>query len=200
MLKQIIVFSIGCAATFVLADTPRQLDFTEVQPYEPKEYLEFIQYSCSMHCYMDWQTSAVSTLSAQGSNSYRPENLFDANLSTAWVEGQKDDGVGSEFILAFTESVSPKGIPLTGFELTNGYAKNSGTWAANSRIKQLAVYHNDKWVYTFNLLDTPTPQQIDFDGVPLSAGDELRFRILSVYPGNRYKDTALSELLIYGAH
>lgn len=63
----------------------------------------------------------------------------------------------------------------------------------------LAFYHNCEPVYIVELHDTQKLQNIVFETVWLKYGDQVKIEILDVYPGTRYKDTALSELLPMGA-
>ena len=63
---------------------------------------------------------------------YSPENLFDSDTSTAWVEGAAGYGRG-ESVLIMTNKI------ISGFSLVNGYAKSERLYTRNSRVKALDV-------------------------------------------------------------
>ena len=132
---------------------------------------------------------ASSILSPQLGNSYGVQNLFSGSGSTAWVEGQPGQGIGEWIVVEFD------GLRLVkGFEILNGYQKNSDIYAKNSRVRRLRVVFSQGDSLTFTLQDKFGPQTISLER-PVKAY-WVQFVIDEVYPGNRYADTALSRLLV----
>jgi Caspase domain len=132
---------------------------------------------------------ASSILSPQLGNSYGVQHLFSGNGSSAWVEGRPGQGIGEWVVVEFD------GHRLVrGFEVLNGYQKNSDIYAKNSRVRRLRAVFSQGESLTFNLQDKFGPQTISLDR-PIKAY-WVQFVIDEVYPGNRYTDTALSRLLV----
>lgn len=129
---------------------------------------------------------ASSVLPASKANFYEPAMMFDGNRATAWVEGDDGDGVGSTITLHFGRARS-----LVGFEIINGYDKDQRIWSANSRVREVEASTGDGQVQVITLEDVRGASRFDFDA-PVETS-WLRLKIESVYPGTKYKDTAISE-------
>lgn len=163
---------------------------------------------CSLACAYGWQTVASSHLEAQGDNRYDAGQLEDYTARTAWVEGVEGDGIGERLtytIIATGEDVEAdaEGRPVSfwGLDLVNGYAKDEATWAANGRVRELLLSINGAPAARIALVDTRLPQSVQLpDGLEVAPGDEVMLEIRAVYPGERYADTAISELVLNGAH
>ena len=130
-----------------------------------------------------------SALKADGELTYSATNAFDSDLSTAWVEGIKGSGIG-EYITVISDR--PKA--LKGFSIYAGYGKSDDIYYKNGRIKELSIWADGRWFQTFALRDVQKWQDCTFDE-PLVAYT-IDFMIESVYPGNKYEDTCLSELFL----
>jgi uncharacterized caspase-like protein len=130
---------------------------------------------------------ASSALPTSKANHYEPSMMFDGNRATAWVEAEGGDGVGESITLHFGRERS-----LTGFEIINGYDKDQKIWNANSRVEQLEARTGDGQVQVITLKDVRGASRFDFDA-PVETS-WLQLTIKSVYPGAKYKDTAISEL------
>jgi hypothetical protein len=157
---------------------------------------------CSLGCALGWTTAVSSFLPPQGSNVYDVLRIEDGRAGTAWVEGVEGDGVGERVVFTLDDAGLPRGesVPLWGFEVVNGYARDERTWRANNRVRELLLHVDGRPVQRVVLHDTMTPQHVTFDGVPVGAGSEITLEIRSVYRGDRYTDTAISELVPQGAH
>ncbi len=79
-----------------------------------------------------WVSSVLSETIRGTIVSYPPENLFDSDTSTAWVEGVEGYGRG-ESVLILTNRI------VSGISMVNGFAKSEGLYNNNSRIKELGV-------------------------------------------------------------
>ncbi len=141
---------------------------------------------------------ASSELPPQGQHTYRAQNAHDLSLRSAWVEGVDGQGTG-EYLEYVFEPESPR---ITHIKVFNGYVKSENAWKANSRVKRLDVYVNGAPFARLHLQDTraeqtfalPAPLGRRADGQEL----RLRFEIAAVYPGDRYEDTALTEIFFDG--
>jgi hypothetical protein len=134
---------------------------------------------------VDYCTS--SALPTSKSNHYDPAMMFDGNRATAWVEADQGDGIGETITLHFGAQRS-----LVGFEIINGYDKDQKIWSANARVGQLQAETGDGQVQDITLKDVRGASRFDFDA-PVETS-WLRLTIKSVYPGAKYRDTAISEL------
>lgn len=124
---------------------------------------------------------------------YNSNKAFDGDLSTAWIENNSDYGIG-EYIKCATRSES-----LSGVMIYNGYFKSDELWATNSRVKLLKIYFNNIPKYVLRLNDKMEIQYFFFPKYKLNQRSteilEIKMEILDVYAGERYKDTALSEII-----
>lgn len=161
---------------------------------------------CSLGCAYGWRTTASSHLGPQGDNRYDVAMLEDYSPRTAWVEGVEGDGIGER--LSFTilpldgeSEAAQEPVPFWGIDLVNGYAKTEATWEANGRVRELLLSINGDAVALLQLLDFRLPQSLDLpDGLEVAPGDVIALEIRGVYPGSRYADTAITEIVLHGAH
>ena len=141
---------------------------------------------------------ASSALKAQGSKSYKASNIFDEDTETAWVEGVKGHGIG-QWIEFKNVGVRQDGIwcGVGSISILNGYVKSDKAWRENGRVKRLKVYCNGKPKYIMELQNSRSLQYFGIDDLLegyTSHISKLRFEILEVYPGTKYKDTVISEI------
>lgn len=162
--------------------------------------------------------TASSTLCPQEKNNYGVKNLTDSKQTTAWVEGKEDYGIGEfiEFKMKYdvSDSMSCFGCVYHFFGkcyIQNGYCKSDMIWRANSRVKRFKLYYNDTAICFIDLMDTQRPQIINItkyfvqqhnesqnDRINIKNGDILKFEIVDVYKGEKYKDTAISTFIGQG--
>jgi len=156
---------------------------------------------CNLGCAIGWSLGATSVLADQGANTYGTGNMDDGDRNTAWVEGEKYYGIGERIIITFHGDESLKDIPFDGIEITNGYAKSQSTWEANSRVKLFKVHLNGQPHFFIKLQDSMYPQTVSWGrDFHISSGDKVELEIVEVYPGSKWKDTAISDLSLDGAH
>lgn len=137
----------------------------------------------------DQMICASSALASQGSNAYGPRNLGDGRASTAWVEGRGGQGVGEWITVAFGGARDVAGI-----DIRNGYGKSVDIFRKNSRVRELEIRFSNGSSVVETLADSPDWQYVDLS--PSGPVDWVQMRILSVYPGQKYQDTAISELKV----
>lgn len=141
--------------------------------------------------------SAVETITAssyleepQYGLSHGTANLMDGDLSTAWVESAEGQGEGEAITLKLNGTYE-----VSGFTIYAGYQKNGDIYAKNSRPARITVIFSDGSSQSMELSDINGPQKITF-GKPVNTSS-IRFVIDSVYPGNKYQDTAVSEISLF---
>jgi len=182
-----------------------------VKRFEESEDREFyndiydvVEGGCSFYCGCQiGEITASSTLPDQGSHSYAPSKIHDLTYSTAWVEGKDDYGIG-EWI---EYRLPPENPRITTMYVANGIVRNKKVWRANSRVKTLEVTVNGKPFTTFNLKDVYALQGFDVGEIGYPDRDSdlkgrepivIRFTIRDVYPGRKFKDTAITEIFFHG--
>ncbi|MCL2727160.1 MAG: hypothetical protein FWD56_02100 [Bacteroidales bacterium] len=163
---------------------------------------------CSWYCDGGpYRVTASSYLKSQNANiTYFPDNAHDLSFETAWVEGVKGQGIG-EYLTYYFKPTAPR---ITDIIIANGYVKSEKAYRDNSRVKRLKLYINDIPVAILNLEDVRQEQIFTFkpigrrsENIPWSEVEKLpdwtlKFEILEVYPGDRYEDTAISEIYFDG--
>ncbi len=166
-------------------------------------YWATIPDGCSWYCGGGpKKVTASSFLKSHGKYNYEPKNAHDFDYKTAWVEGAKGYGIG-EYLLYTFSSHSPR---ITKIQIANGYVRNKKFWENNARVKKLKMYINNKPYAILNLKDMRALQVFNFKPIGRasvsSAGDEsdwtMKFEILEVYKGVKYKDVVISEIFFDG--
>lgn len=84
-----------------------------------------------------WASSALSETLGSRVYHYPPENLFDGDRTTAWVEGIPGEGFPGEGIGETLTVLVNRAV--TGLALVNGYAKSPSLYEKNNRIRSLKL-------------------------------------------------------------
>lgn len=169
-------------------------------------YWDVIGNECSWYCGGGLDTnSASSSLTTFNGIEYSASNIHDLNYKTAWIEGAPGYGKG-EFIIFHFPPENPR---ITEIIIVNGYVKSYKAWKENSRVKALKMYVNDKLYAVLNLVDCRNEQHFEFE--PLGYSDRenfealriqpwwtLKFEIADIYEGDKYDDTAITEIYFDG--
>ncbi|MEO0641250.1 MAG: hypothetical protein AAFY70_16070, partial [Bacteroidota bacterium] len=178
--------------------------------YNPSTQLrsqEILRKKLSAWAYDD--ISASSSLSPEAT--YGPKNLIDGNMETAWVEGASGLGIGEsiEITLSF-----PKDIRA--IFILPGYTKSQKAYEENARPQKIkvAVYIGEKGKGEWREMEEISLQDRRYqtlmgDNIAALAqpimdigdvGDwnisKIRLTITAVYPGTKYDDTCISEVLL----
>ena len=138
------------------------------------------------------KVTASSTLVEKGKSEdfYSPENLVDASYKS-WVEGVDGDGIGESITIEFEKPLDN----LCSIAFRNGYG-DLKYYYTNNRVKDILVTFNDEFtvkttledkydIYYYHLYYTSEYNK------PIS---KVTFKIDSVYKGQKYSDTCLSEI------
>ena len=149
---------------------------------------------CSWYCATEpSRITSTSQLDSTRTIHYVPKNVHDFDLRTAWVEGLEDYGIGEEIEIEFKLSANLK---VTHIEIFNGYSKSEKAWKENSRVKVFSLHVNESLLGYLNLEDTYKGQRFELGSLGGDENEELvlTLRIIEVYKGDRYMDTAISEI------
>lgn len=172
-----------------------------------ENYYDILGPGCSWYCGGGLGTqTASSELKSQGQNNYSATNAHDLNYKTAWIEGVSGYGIGEYLIYNFP----PENPRITKIIIVNGYVKSDKAWKENSRVKQIKLYIDDKPFAILNLKDTKNEQIFTLDN-PIGQGERMdmkklktlpswtmKFEIMDIYKGDRYDDTAITEIYFDG--
>lgn len=135
------------------------------------------------------RVEASSTLAPAAA--YGPEKLFDARKEFAWVEGNAATaGEGETLTFRFDQPVR-----VTAIQIWDGYQRSEEHFTANARVKSFALGLGGGAMAEYTLADGSLPQKITLSA-PLE-GQVLAWRIADIFPGKKYKDLAISELLFF---
>ena len=133
--------------------------------------------------------TSSSTLKATNMADFRPTNLLDGDLGSAWTEGSDGSGVGEWVRFDFAEV-----IPLARIEIANGNQKDAEHFSGDERVKTLELQYSDGTTQVVQLLDAEGLQTIK----PKTEETQwIKFTIFSIYPSYKWEDAALSEVRVY---
>jgi len=135
------------------------------------------------------RVQSSGSLPPAGEIGYGVANLTDRNIRTAWcVKG--NTGQPAWFSLHFEQPT-----PLRALGWFGGYQKNSRIFRANARTRTIAAYADGRLLGRFGLDDQMGLQRLELAGEQASA---YKFVIEEVYPGTKYDDFCLTEILFDG--
>lgn len=172
---------------------------------EYESYWDVIGAGCSWYCGGGQDTNSATSELASATDRYAAANIHDLSYETAWVEGVPGDGIGECISFHFP----PQNPRITEIIIVNGYVMSDKTWRENSRVKQLKMYLNGEAIALLNLKDSKHEQHFKFE--PLGYSDRtdmnalrqmpwwrIDFEIMSVYKGEKFDDTAITEIFFDG--
>jgi hypothetical protein len=166
----------------------KQVVYRQVSQSERDTMIGYVWSACSNCISTDCAISASSTLMPQGNANYKPGNMQDDDPMTAWVEGASDYGVGQ-----YIETKAS--VFYNTLKICNGYQKSPKHFIENSRVKSFMLSENGVARCIINLKDEMGVQTVLLNKLVMKSNQPtLRFTILEVYPGTKFKDVAISEL------
>lgn len=157
--------------------------------------------------------AAYTITASEAQHKYPVSHLNDVDLTTAWI-ASKNRGVGATLTIDFNEPTSLHSIFILG-----AYHKNENTYTQNNRIKKIHIrliqnpgeesyddvetdlyYHQDAAFAPLLLEDFPS-QSLGYTRTAYLPELKLRrivLEIVEVYPGSKYEDTCISEIILMG--
>jgi len=203
-----------------------QIDYSATALLQQTQLQELARSGHSSGLASRTKITSSSSLAASGDLTYTPTNLTDANLKTAWCEGASGPGVGEwlELEVAPGEPLCGSGPFLSGLLMVPGYAKSTGTWTGNGRVRSVQVdrcpdspNEPDKWDTTSGQLPVDeTSLALPYAWLSLSGAQDfftaesdslskggsycVRVSLDDVAPGGGAdEDTCISELQLITA-
>jgi hypothetical protein len=139
--------------------------------------------------FAEYTATASSFLKEPDGTEHPPENLN--YWRQAWVEGAEGDGIGESITLTLKK---PANVTQVG--LFNGYTKSRELYFANNRAAQFKVSVNGGEAFKIDVPDEFLETERFWFELPKSAAPvkTIKFEISDVYPGTKYKDTAISDI------
>jgi hypothetical protein len=128
---------------------------------------------------------ASSVLPPDGAFTYGINNTLDKNLETAWNDGAAGTGAGEKLTYRFDRP-----LQLVTVRIVNGYASTPELFKENARIRA-AVLVTDSGRFPVTLPDVADRQEIT---VEFGRTASLVIEVVSVYPGMKYEDLAVTEV------
>ncbi len=171
-----------------------------------EDFWNIIGGGCSWYCGGGEDTNTASSyLKPTKLLTYEPENIHDLSYKTAWVEGVPGYGIG-EYVDYHFPPQTPR---ITTIKVINGYVKSDQVWKDNSRVKTLNMYLNGELFAILHLEDCKNEQSFHFEPIGSDERENwdlllaqpwwtIRFEIAEVYTGDRYEDTAITEIYFDG--
>lgn len=117
---------------------------------------------------------------------YSPKQVKDQDFSTAWIEAERDAGIGEYVMVNYGEE---KEIDRLG--IVPGYGRDEEIYNENNRVKKLTLEFSDGSTVEKELEDKYAMHMLEFDRRKTSS---VKVIINEVYSGSKYNDTAISEI------
>ena len=148
-----------------------------------------------------WPDSVhASTTSYYNGASHEAKEMLQGGVYTPWCS-ECGKTVGTLFTCVFNLNKRP----INSICINNGFCHTEQQWKNHGRVAKMQLIINDQIYKTYDIKDTPKQQYLDIDSIsPTMYGKKIivSFKILGVYPGNKYDDVSISQLIFnseYGA-
>jgi len=158
--------------------------------------IEEYKNGCSILCNTTWNIKASST-GRWKNDTYDVSLLNDHLIDTAWIEGVPGHGINEKITFSHFKNKEGKPVLLNGFLLYNGFQKSKDLFLKNSRVRSFVLCLNNRPMYLLKLQDVMNAQKITFPEIKLKSMDEIMLKIVDIYGGIQYQDTAISLLFPY---
>ncbi len=126
--------------------------------------------------------------------------LNDNKPSPPWTDV---GGVGARLTFRFPKKIPAEmdgEVPFYGLDVIDGDWSTEEAWKTAARVKRAKVYYNGKPIFYVLFSDTRRWQHLSFDDIMVHSGDSMTLEILEIYPGTKAAPTAISEIVLQGAH
>lgn len=128
---------------------------------------------------------------------YNPANLYDHDLSTAYVEGVDGDGIGEMVEFTFGNGWEATTYAITKIEICPGYQKSSSTFNNNSRPTRLGFYFPDGSSQIVDLGKKYGANDVITVDIDPVVANKCTMVIEDAVTGKKYKDCCISEVTFY---
>ena len=171
-----------------------------------KDYWDVFGKGCNWYC--DGgpkEIIASSYLDTSAVEKYGPKNAHDLSYKSVWIMDSEGNGIGEHITYTF-RGAAPR---ITDIIVANGFVESPEKWKNYSRVKRLKVYKDDTPFIILNLEDIRGTQVFEVE--PIGNSDRnirrillarpdwsLKFEILDVYPGLKFKNVAIAEIYFDG--
>lgn len=134
--------------------------------------------------------SASSTYPEENGISYQPDRTTDAKATSAWVEGENGGGLGSwiEYDLGADKTIAK-------VRVWGGLWYSTDYWGRANRPKELEISFSDGSRQVVTLKDEMKAQEFVLSSAVSTSS--VRLKVKSVYDGNTWPDTAISEVQLF---
>lgn len=124
-------------------------------------------------------------------HTYSPLKVIDNDFSTCWSEGNEEYGTGESITIQLDDTYS-----IDELTIWNGLCTNEDLYYKNSRLNKYTLIFSDGETISGELNDGWDNRRnvITFSESKITSS--LTIVIDSVYQGNKYKDTCISEIVI----
>lgn len=122
---------------------------------------------------------------------YTVEKAFDNDMSTCWSEGVDGYGVGESITISFDDVYE-----IGELSLWNGLCTSEDLFYKNSRLHNITVVLSDGNQYDFECSDGWDSRHNSFSFGENIETSSLTIIIQSVYEGDKYQDTCISEISV----
>lgn len=140
---------------------------------------------------MEGITSVKATSELSENNMvHSADRICDGDLKKAWVEGTSEQGIGESITFDFEDNYC-----VSGMIINAGYQKTKDLYYKNSRPKKIKIVISDGSYSEVELKDIYGKQKIKFDKPVVT--NQIVITIEDIYEGNKYQDTAISEISWY---
>jgi hypothetical protein len=129
---------------------------------------------------------------------YHPSYVLDENPATAWVEGAAGFGEDESITIPLSAVRVARAIRL---RIWNGYQKSMNLWTKNAMPNRVRITVFDPRGAKVasperELARQLGPQEVVVELPPGSGVGSVRLTILSVYEGQKFDDTCVSDILV----
>ncbi|HCH65930.1 MAG: hypothetical protein CL927_06045 [Deltaproteobacteria bacterium] len=133
--------------------------------------------------------TASGTKVSDDNGKYDPKHVTDGKQQAFWVEGGEGSGLGSWVQLNFAAPTN-----VTGLRIWNGSWYSYDFWERHSRVKEVELEFSDG---TKQKMDLQNEKRMEEITLPKAVQAEwVKVKIKSVYSGNTFNDTGISEIQV----
>ena len=135
------------------------------------------------------QSASSSSNYDSGGESFPATKVKDKQRKP-WYEGDRGNGLGAWVKVDFNAAT-----PVNRVVMLAGDWTTATKWSQANRPKEVELKFDDESTLTWTLDDTMTPQTFVLPKTKSTAS--IRFKLVQIYPGTAFPDTAISEISVF---